>query len=99
MVLENVLWAVLFVAVICSLISFVLYGWDKRQAKVRGWRVPEKNFHTLSVLGGWPGALLGQQVFRHKTQKGSFRIKFWACVFVHVVLVGWLVYRWLSAVE
>jgi uncharacterized membrane protein YsdA (DUF1294 family) len=70
-----------------SVISFGMYGWDKRQAKVNGWRVPEKNLHLLSLLGGWPGALMGQKVFRHKTQKQSFRVAFWFTVLCHVGVV------------
>ena len=69
---------------VLSAVSFVLYGWDKRQAKTDGWRVPEKNFHLISLLGGWPGGLMGQQFFRHKTQKTSFQVTFWFTVILHV---------------
>ncbi|WP_147463771.1 DUF1294 domain-containing protein, partial [Pseudomonas amygdali] len=42
-------------------------------------------------LGGWPGALLAQQVFRHKTRKVSFQIVFWLIVLAHQVLwLDWL---------
>lgn len=60
-----------------SLTSFILYGIDKWHSKKAAWRVPEKKLHLCNLLGGWPGALLAQQVFRHKTQKTSFRIVFW----------------------
>ncbi len=69
---------------IASLIAFGMYGWDKWQAKRKGWRVPENTLHIWALLGGWPGALLGQKSFRHKTSKPSFRIVFWATVVVHV---------------
>ncbi len=76
--------AYLIAVLVFSFISFVLYGWDKRQAQKDGWRVPEKNFHVLSILGGWPGAFAGQQIFRHKTKKPSFRFTFWLTVILHV---------------
>ncbi|WP_251269312.1 DUF1294 domain-containing protein, partial [Enterobacter hormaechei] len=34
------------------------------------------------VVGGWPGAILGQQLFRHKTQKQPFKTWFWISVVV-----------------
>ena len=75
-----------------SLVSFVLYGWDKRQARLKRWRISEATFHWLSVLGGWPGAILGQKTFRHKTQKTKFRIWFWLAVTVNLIAMGLLLW-------
>ena len=80
------------VVVILSLVAFVVYGFDKRRAQKDGRRVPEKTLHMLSLFGGWPGALMGQRVFRHKTQKLSYRIVFWLCVMLHLAVVAGLVY-------
>lgn len=77
----------LIAVLVLSAISFVLYGWDKRQAQNDGWRVPEKNLHLVSLLGGWPGALAGQKFFRHKTQKQSFQLTYWFTVILHVGVV------------
>jgi uncharacterized membrane protein YsdA (DUF1294 family) len=44
-----------------------------------------------ALLGGWPGALLAQQVFRHKSSKRSFQIKFWFMVIINVGIAVWLV--------
>lgn len=77
----------LAIVLVASIVSFVLYGWDKRQAKVDGRRIPENNLHFLAFAGGWPGAFLGQQFFRHKTQKRPFQITFWLTVIVHVAIV------------
>ncbi len=87
----TILWYLIWVAV-ASLITFVMYGWDKRQAAVNGWRVPEKTLHTLSVAGGWPGAIAGQQLFRHKTQKQSFRVVFYLTIVLHIAAVIWMVW-------
>lgn len=84
------LWLIL--ALPLSLVAFALYGWDKRQAKLDRWRVPEKTLHGVSLFGGWPGAIVGQRVFRHKTRKSSFRNVFWLTVLANVAVFGWLIY-------
>lgn len=85
------LWLTILAAdlVLMSVITLGFYAWDKRQAKRSGWRVPEKRLHVLSLLGGWPGALIGQRWLRHKTIKTKFRVVFWLTVCVHLgVAVG-----------
>ena len=82
--------AIVYVSVILvlSLVTFVVYGIDKRQAKKGGRRISEARLHWLALLGGWPGAWAGQQFFRHKTQKLAFRVIFWAIVVLHVALIS-----------
>ena len=70
-------------------ITFLMYGWDKRQAKNDGWRVPKKRLHVLTLLGGWPGAMLGQSYFRHKTQQNEFKVMTWLAAGLHVALISW----------
>ncbi|MEZ9823063.1 DUF1294 domain-containing protein [Shewanella sp. 10N.286.45.A1] len=38
------------------------------------------------MLGGWPGALLAQQVLRHKSEKTSFKIVLWLTVVSNIGL-------------
>jgi len=80
------------IVLVMSLACFVAYGWDKGRAANGGRRVPEQTLHILSLLGGWPGALLGQRHFRHKTKKLSFLIVFWCVVVLHVAIVGTAAY-------
>jgi uncharacterized membrane protein YsdA (DUF1294 family) len=77
---------------VTSGICFIAYGLDKRRATTGGRRVPEQTLHLLAFLGGWPGALLGQRQFRHKTKKVSFRIVFWLVVVLHVGIVAAIAY-------
>ena len=67
-----------------SVVTFVVYGWDKRQAKRQGWRVSERTLHTLEFLGGWPGAWAAQRWLRHKSSKRSYRVVFGGIVLLHV---------------
>ncbi|VXC24130.1 Cold-shock protein [Pseudomonas sp. 8AS] len=66
-----------------SLISFAQYWHDKRSAQTGRWRTAENSLHVTELLGGWPGALLAQQLLRHKTRKLSFQLVFWAIVLLH----------------
>lgn len=70
---------------IVSIVTFFLYWSDKRKACADQWRTPENVLHALEFAGGWPGALLAQQVFRHKTRKVSFQLVFWIIVLLHQV--------------
>nr|MBX2853107.1 DUF1294 domain-containing protein [Phycisphaeraceae bacterium] len=78
--------------VMMSTVTLGFYAWDKRQASKHGWRVPEKRLHLLALLGGWPGALLGQRWLRHKSVKTRFRLVFWLTVFVHITVAAGITY-------
>ncbi|MBH3411761.1 DUF1294 domain-containing protein [Pseudomonas putida] len=78
-----------------SLISLLLYWQDKRQAQGDAGRTPEKVLHASELLGGWPGALVAQQLFRHKTRKGSYQLVCWGIVLLHQVF--WLDYLFLGS--
>ena len=81
--LLNGVWLPAAVYLTMSLLVFFLYWRDKRQARAGGWRTPEKILHAVELLGGWPGAMLAQQVLRHKTRKLSFQAVFWLIVLLH----------------
>ena len=80
---------------IVSVLAFLLYWGDKRKARADQWRTPENVLHALEFAGGWPGALLAQQVFRHKTRKVSFQVVFWFIVLLHQVF--WIDHLFLGA--
>lgn len=75
-----------------SVVTLLFYAWDKRRATKGGWRVPEVRLHVLTLLGGWPGALLGQCWLRHKTVKRKFRVVFWLTVVGHVAVSAGVTY-------
>ena len=81
---------VLWVYLGASLLTFVVYAFDKLAAKDGAWRTPEKTLHWLSVIGGWPGALIAQQSLRHKSKKQSFRLGFWVTVVVNLGIFAWM---------
>lgn len=77
-----------------SVLAFALYRHDKRAAGSGAWRIPEKWLHAAELAGGWPGALLAQQRYRHKTRKLPFQAMFWLIVLIHQA--AWANWLWLG---
>jgi len=75
-----------------SALAFGLAGYDKWQAGRGGARVSEAALCAIAAIGGWPGGLLGLLLFRHKTRKLSFQLKFTAAFVVWAAL-GWVAWR------
>lgn len=69
---------------IASVACFIGYGLDKRAAQRKEWRISETVLILLGLVGGWPGAVLAQELFRHKTKKPAFRLLFWMSVAINV---------------
>jgi len=80
--------AVAYVA--SSALSYLTYRRDKIAARNDLRRTPEVSLHVVDLLGGWPGALVAQQQFRHKTAKQSYQVVFWATVVINLLIVAWL---------
>jgi len=73
------------VYVVTSVICFIVYAVDKAAATRGRWRTSESSLLALGLLGGWPGAIVAQQVLRHKTRKRSFQLAFWGTVILNIV--------------
>lgn len=56
-----------------NLLTFIVWGIDKKKAAAGQWRVPEKTLFLLIAAGGGLGALAGMLLFRHKTRKPVFQ--------------------------
>ena len=83
---------IVFLYIVASMAAFVAYGADKSAAQSGRWRTPESTLHVLSLIGGWPGALVAQRVFRHKSRKRSFRAAFYATVALNCIALLSLLY-------
>lgn len=55
-----------------NIAGFLMMGLDKWKAKHKRWRIAEKTFFLVSILGGSLGTWTGMYVFRHKTQHWYF---------------------------
>ncbi len=76
--------------IIFSPIAFNMYIKDKLAAEWDEWRTPENTLHFVSLIGGWPGALIAQSKIRHKSKKLSFKIVYWITVVMNCSLLVWL---------
>ena len=74
-----------------SALCFTLYAVDKQAAIAGRDRISESMLLSIGFVGGWPGAIVAQQVLRHKTSKLTFRIRFWLSVIANVAILAWVV--------
>ena len=81
---------VLYMYLFFSLLTFLFYAKDKSAAQRGRQRTAELNLHILSLLGGWPGAIIAQSKLRHKSKKVSFRVVYWFTVFLNCGVLLWL---------
>jgi uncharacterized membrane protein YsdA (DUF1294 family) len=91
----RILLAAAVVYALLSVLTAAVYWMDKRHAVNGARRIPERDLHTLELLGGWPGALIAQHVFRHKNRQRSFFIVTWLIAALHVA--AWLLLRFVAA--
>ncbi len=65
--------ALLYYLLVINILTFAVYGIDKWKAKQARWRISEATLLMLAVIGGTIGALLGMQVWHHKTMHLKFK--------------------------
>ena len=80
---------ILALYITASLLNYIMYAIDKSAAQRGKWRTRESTLHLLSLVGGWPGALIAQQTLRHKSRKQSFRSVFWLTVILNCGAFAW----------
>lgn len=73
-----------------NIITFFAYAFDKSAAKRGAWRTQESTLHLFSLLGGWAGAAIAQQLLRHKSSKKVFQHVFWVTVIINIAALIWL---------
>ena len=80
---------------IVSGFTFLMYGLDKWLALKERQRISENKLHLFGLIGGWPGAYIGQQIFRHKISKPKFIYKFLLMLLMNVgALAALLIVRY-----
>ncbi|MDA4130315.1 MAG: DUF1294 domain-containing protein, partial [Thaumarchaeota archaeon] len=57
-----------------TLIALIFMGFDKISSKLQKRRVNEGSLWILSLIGGFPGIILGALLFHHKLKKKRFWI-------------------------
>ncbi|PKB16736.1 DUF1294 domain-containing protein [Flavobacterium sp. 5] len=77
----------LYTFLVVNLIAFVLMGYDKKLAQNNKRRISEKTLLAFVSIGGTFGSGLGMLLFRHKTAKTSYLLKFWLIVAVQILII------------
>lgn len=77
-----------------NIIGFVLIGYDKKLAQNNKNRISEKTLLSCVFFGGTIGSGLAMLIFRHKTSKKSYLLKFWLIVIVQLLIAFW----WINSV-
>ena len=67
--------------------TFLTTGYDKYLAVKNKRRISEKMLFALGLFGGSVGLLLAMLIFKHKTSKSSFIVKFSAIFLIHIIVV------------
>lgn len=78
--------------VMINLAAFALMGVDKSRARRHAWRIPEKTLFLSAVFGGSLGAILGMQVFHHKTKHWYFVVGM-PLIFALQLALAWYLLR------
>ena len=79
--------ALMYFCIVINIITFLVFGYDKRQAKNNKRRISEFHLLLLTAIGGTIGGLLGMNFFKHKTNKFSFILSFYTIVILQIVLL------------
>lgn len=74
---------------ILNIMAFVQIAYDKHLAKTQKQRISERSLLGFVFIGGTIGSGLAMLIFRHKTAKKSYLLKFWLIVIVQI-LITWL---------
>ena len=80
----------LYYLIVINIVTFLVYGIDKWKAKQGSWRISEATLLILAVIGGSIGALLGMQVWRHKTMHKKFKYGLPLILIIQIILIGYL---------
>lgn len=77
-----------------NIVGIALMGVDKRRAIKKAWRISEKTFFIVSLIGGSAGSWLGMYLFRHKTKHRYFVVGIPAIFFIQIGLaIFFIVFR------
>ncbi len=74
-----------------SVVTCVVYGFDKSRAQRNQWCVAEMTLNLLALVGGFGGAWVGMFWFRHKTKHTAIKGWLWLSTLVHIGLLYFVI--------
>lgn len=82
---------IIYLAII-NVLTFFVYGNDKKRAIKHSYRIPENVLIRLAVFGGSFGAFLGMKIFHHKTLHRKFSIGIPIIMAVQILVIAMVLY-------
>ena len=88
------IWIILIYLAIVNIVTFCLFGIDKRKAKRDKWRIQESTLLWWAAAGGSIGALLGMKAWHHKTLHRKFTWGVSAILIAQIVIAGVIIWKY-----
>ena len=79
--------------IIINIITFAVFGIDKKKAIDGKFRISELTLFVLSLLGGSLGGLIAMHKFHHKTRKWYFKFGIPMILIAWIALIAWFVWK------
>ena len=79
--------------IVINIITFAVFGIDKKKAIDGKFRIKELTLFVLSFLGGSLGGLIAMHTFHHKTRKWYFKFGIPLILIAWVAMIAWLIYK------
>lgn len=93
---QYLLYGLLIYLAAINIIAFFLYGIDKWKARHNKWRITEARLIWIAVFGGSIGALLGMNLWHHKTQHAKFKYGLPAILILQIAVLVAAVYYYFT---
>jgi len=91
----NVVTYFIITVALWNIITFSLYGTDKKKAKRNKWRIKESTLIICTFIMGGIGALLGMCLFHHKTKHIKFLLLIPLAVIINLSIAAYCVFYFL----
>ncbi|MCX7842914.1 MAG: DUF1294 domain-containing protein [Clostridia bacterium] len=72
--------------------GLIIAALDKLKSRKGMWRIPERAFFFIALLGGCPGVFAGLLLFKHKTRRPGFMLGI-PLIFAAQLFIIYLLFR------
>lgn len=76
-----------------NIVGLSFMGIDKQKARRHQWRISEKTFFIIAIVGGSLGSLCGMYLFRHKTKHKAFVLGIPLILILHIAILFFILYK------
>ena len=73
-------------------VGFLSMYLDKKRAKQKRWRIPERTLFLIAGIGGSLGGIIGMYAFHHKTRHWQFKYGFPTILIIQTIITYTLLF-------